>query len=188
MLVKMNRLILFCVVVFASAVCTYGSDAPCLRAGGRCQHDSLTCSGNYRTGLCSGGVRRRCCVPSSSNSGSFSTGMVSQQCLKCICNVESGCRPIGCHWDVNSDSCGYFQIKRAYWIDCGSPGGDWKACANNLDCSSQCVQAYMARYHHYSGCSNSCQSFARIHNGGPRGCRHSNTAGYWRRVQAQGCN
>ena len=65
---------------------------------------------------------------------------------------------------------------------------DWKACANNLDCSSQCVQAYMARYHHYSGCSNSCQSFARIHNGGPRGCRHSNTAGYWRRVQAQGCN
>ena len=51
-----------------------GSDAPCLRAGGRCQHDSITCSGRYRTGLCSGGVRRRCCVPSSSNSGSFSTG------------------------------------------------------------------------------------------------------------------
>ena len=97
-----------------------GSDAPCLRAGGRCQHDSLTCSGSYRTGLCSGGVRRRCCVPSSSNSGSFSTGkddvtsnnehsshklkqrieslshwfhflvsgMVSQQCLRCICNVS----------------------------------------------------------------------------------------------------
>lgn len=36
--------------------------------------------------------------------------------------VESGCRAIGCHWDVYSNSCGYFQIKQGYWTDCGSPG------------------------------------------------------------------
>lgn len=36
--------------------------------------------------------------------------------------VESGCKAIGCHFDVNSDSCGYFQIKEGYWHDCGSPG------------------------------------------------------------------
>ena len=35
---------------------------------------------------------------------------------------ESGCRPIGCHWDVNSNSCGYFQIKQNYYSDCHSPG------------------------------------------------------------------
>ena len=51
-----------------------GSDAPCQRAGGRCQDDSLTCSGSYRTGLCSGGARRSRSVPPSPSIGSFSTG------------------------------------------------------------------------------------------------------------------
>ena len=36
--------------------------------------------------------------------------------------VESGCKAIGCHWDVFSNSCGYFQIKQGYWTDFGSPG------------------------------------------------------------------
>jgi hypothetical protein len=35
---------------------------------------------------------------------------------------ESGCRAIGCNMDGRSLSCGYFQIKEAYWKDCGSPG------------------------------------------------------------------
>jgi len=37
--------------------------------------------------------------------------------------VESGCRPLACKMDVGSLSCGYFQIKHAYWTDCGSIGG-----------------------------------------------------------------
>lgn len=36
--------------------------------------------------------------------------------------MESGCRNVGCKMDVGSLSCGYFQIKEAYWIDCGRPG------------------------------------------------------------------
>ena len=28
----------------------------------------------------------------------------------------------GCVWDVYSDSCGPFQIKKEYWLDCGKPG------------------------------------------------------------------
>lgn len=65
-------------------------------------------------------------------------------CIQCICNVESGCRPLSCKWDVNSLSCGYFQvfnkrfclclmleyimhtktfyqIKKGYYIDCYEP-------------------------------------------------------------------
>lgn len=38
------------------------------------------------------------------------------------CKAESGCRPIGCRYDVYSYSCGYFQIKEEYWEDCGRPG------------------------------------------------------------------
>ncbi|XP_061178316.1 lysozyme 3 [Saccostrea echinata] len=167
----------------------YGSDAPCTNSGGHCQDDHLAChNGHYQSGMCSGGTHRRCCLTSASHTGSFSSGIVSQHCLQCICNVESGCKAIGCHFDVNSDSCGYFQIKEGYWHDCGSPGSSWRSCANDLACASKCVQAYMSRYIGFSGCSHSCESYARIHNGGPAGCRHSNTAGYWSHVHAQGCN
>ena len=36
-------------------------DAPCVSIGGTCQDDSLSCSGGYESGLCGGGVNRRCC-------------------------------------------------------------------------------------------------------------------------------
>lgn len=122
------------IFIAALIVVTYGSDAPCTNAGGHCQDDHLAChNGHYQSGMCSGGAHRRCCLTSASHTGSFSTGIVSQQCLQCICNVESGCKAIGCHFDVNSDSCGYFQIKEGYWHDCGSPGTSWRSCANDLD-------------------------------------------------------
>ncbi|KAK3587370.1 hypothetical protein CHS0354_028739 [Potamilus streckersoni] len=125
---------------------------------------------------------------SGGGTGTFATGIVSQHCLQCICNQESGCKPLGCHWDVNSNSCGYFQIKNVYWIDCGKLGPSWEACASDLHCSSQCVQKVMARYIGPSGCPHNCESFARIHNGGPAGCHHTNTVGYWHGIQSRGCN
>ncbi|KAH3883433.1 lysozyme-like [Dreissena polymorpha] len=125
----------------------------------------------------------------STGSHTFATGLVSQQCLECICQQESGCRPIGCHFDVNSDSCGYFQIKNDYWTDCGRPGASWKACADDLHCASQCVQNYMKRYASTYGCAATCESYAREHNGGPRGCHSSSTLGYWHEVQRHtGCS
>lgn len=113
---------------------------------------------------------------------------VSSACLRCICNVESGCRPIGCRYDVYSYSCGYFQIKEKYWEDCGRPGASFKACANDYTCASNCVRAYMKRYIGGSGCPANCESYARIHNGGPRGCRYPSTLSYWEKVHQQGCN
>lgn len=64
----------------------------------------------------------------------------------------------------------------------------WRSCANDLACASKCVQAYMSRYINFSGCSHSCESYARIHNGGPAGCKHTNTLGYWSHIQSQGCH
>ena len=77
--------------------------------------------------------------------------------------VESDCglRPVGCVMDRGSLSCGYYQIKEPYWIDCGRPGGGthgfclllltihtiysysaisnliagWKKCANDYVCA-----------------------------------------------------
>jgi len=45
--------------------------------------------------------------------------------LYLICHFQiEGCENnVGkCNWDVNSDSCGPFQIKDVYYIDCYKPG------------------------------------------------------------------
>nr|AYC12387.1 lysozyme 1 [Sinonovacula constricta] len=119
----------------------------------------------------------------------FATGMVSQACLQCICMAESGCTNLPCKMDVGSLSCGYFQIKHNYWLDCGSIGGSWQACAADKTCASQCVQNYMARYVNHYNCPHTCEAYAREHNGGPNGCHHSNTLSYWHHVQSQpGCS
>ncbi|XP_069133458.1 lysozyme-like [Argopecten irradians] len=120
--------------------------------------------------------------------GTFATGVVSQHCLQCICQHESGCRPLGCSWDVNSNSCGYFQLKQVYWEDCHRPGGSLAACAADKNCASKCVQDYMARYIGHSGCAHNCESYARIHNGGPKGCQHSYTLDYWNGIRNEGCS
>ncbi|XP_002730506.1 peptidoglycan recognition protein 1-like [Saccoglossus kowalevskii] len=52
-------LVILCVATVAYA------DERCESMGGTCQLDSLACvNGHYRSGLCSGGADRRCCVPS----------------------------------------------------------------------------------------------------------------------------
>ncbi|KAL4232252.1 hypothetical protein ACF0H5_009826 [Mactra antiquata] len=118
----------------------------------------------------------------------FAKGLVSCDCLRCICLLESKCKPIGCVMDVGSLSCGYFQIKEPYWIDCGKPGKDWKSCADDIQCASTCVQKYMARYAARYGCPATCEGYAREHNGGPKGCKNPNTMGYWKKVQLEpGC-
>lgn len=41
---------------------------------------------------------------------------IDDRCLSCICKVESNCRAVGCNMDAGSLSCGYFQIKKPYYI------------------------------------------------------------------------
>ncbi|XP_052692118.1 lysozyme-like [Crassostrea angulata] len=123
----------------------------------------------------------------------YCEGTISSRCLRCICEVESGCKAIGCNWDVNSESCGYYQIKQNYWIDCKRPGSSLSWCGDNSTCSTNCVKNYMSRYIKSNGCTANCESYARMHNGGPKACdpnhyMHGRTNNYWRKVQAKGCN
>ena len=107
-------------------------------------------------------------------------------CTRCVCNIESNCRDVGCIMDAGSLSCGYFQIKEPYWIDCGRPGGNWKTCASDYTCAETCFKAYMRRYGTFctGGSTPTCQDYARIHNGGPRGCQSSATIYYGNKVSA----
>lgn len=111
---------------------------------------------------------------------------IDSRCLACICQVESDCSPKKCAWDVNSLSCGYYQLKKVYWIDCKSPGESFESCAASKTCSEKCIRAYMDRY--ARRCTGdrepTCEDYARIHNGGPSGCKNSKTNGYWDRVSA----
>nr|AWA82039.1 invertebrate-type lysozyme [Urechis unicinctus] len=111
---------------------------------------------------------------------------ISNNCLSCICHVEGCERQVGkCRMDRGSLSCGPFQIKEPYWIDCGRPGTGWQPCAKQMVCSVNCVRAYMERYGTYctGGRPPTCEDYAKIHNGGPRGCTKP-LESYWRRVKA----
>ncbi|KAI6240425.1 Lysozyme [Aphelenchoides fujianensis] len=122
----------------------------------------------------------------------ISTNAADDACLLAICDVESSCRPIGCKMDVGSLSCGYFQIKLAYYKDCDQPdfNGDleqsWKKCADDYECASRCVQKYYNRYRHKcSEVDDECEKMSRLHNGGPAGCQKSATVSYWNRVKSR---
>ena len=53
-----------------------------------------------------------------------------------------------------------------------------------MACSVQCVEAYLQRYtaRCTGGRAPTCEDNARVHNGGPEGCQHSDTLSYWQRV------
>jgi hypothetical protein len=121
--------------------------------------------------------------------------------LDCICSIESndgdptGCGQInsqcdgmnGCNWDVNSCSCGPYQIKADYFTDCSTfgpalPIQNWRDCAVNVTCAKQCVKNYFARYGtkctKKASANINCADYAGIHNGGPGGCSAAGTADY----------
>ena len=43
--------------------------------------------------------------------------------IKIFIQIESWCSDVGCVMDQGSLSCGWYQLKYEYWLDCGSPGG-----------------------------------------------------------------
>jgi len=112
-------------------------------------------------------------------------GPFTQNCLKCICEVE-GCQgQVGkCRQDVGSLSCGPYQIKSPYYQDCSNNKPDWQACTKQMTCSENCVRSYMNRYAARCQANPTCEVYARVHNGGPTGCRRTSTAGYWNKVNA----
>jgi len=63
-------------------------------------------------------------------------------------------------------------------------GTDYHTCAMKMECSEECVRAYLKRYAEKCtrGRTPTCEDYSRVHNGGPEGCENSDTLSYWQRV------
>jgi hypothetical protein len=119
-----------------------------------------------------------------------------------MCEAESRCKPVGCQaqdddedQEDSSIACGYFQIKRSYYIECGRPGQQegesddaaWKRCADDYDCSLVCVKNYMRKF--IWRCVDgeqrpTCEGFARLQQSGPHDCKNKKPNPFWDRVRA----
>lgn len=105
--------------------------------------------------------------------------------LDAICQVESGCDSdaVG----DGGDSIGAYQIQYAYWFDAvqfdPSIGGVYKDVLNK-DYSRKVIFAYWDRYATKKrlGHEPTLEDLARIHNGGPNGCKKNATVIYWVKV------
>lgn len=77
-------------------------------------------------------------------------------------------------------SLGPYQISRAYWQDSGLAG----AYDNVRDAgyAQRVMLAYWTRYCPAALARRDFRTLARIHNGGPSGCRKAATLNYWKRV------
>ncbi|XP_014768593.1 lysozyme [Octopus bimaculoides] len=107
-------------------------------------------------------------------STTFAPGIVPAKCLQCLCDIETKCKPADCYGGDGPITCGYFQISKAFYDACGSPGSSWQQCTKDKYCSTLCVQNYMNKY--INNCVQpNCLNFARLHFGGPSGCANPNT-------------
>ena len=81
---------------------------------------------------------------------------------------------------------GDYQIHRAYWLD-GTRflGVNWPyEDARDEAKARRVVRAYVTTYARVKGYSQTPETWAKLHNGGPRGPEKKATEGYWRKVRA----
>jgi len=59
-------------------------------------------------------------------------------------------------------------------------------CTKKMACSITCVNNYMKRYAKRctGGVEPTCEDYARVHNGGPNGCKKNGTLAHWAVVEA----
>ena len=111
--------------------------------------------------------------------------MISQaELLSAIQQVETPAHCAG-GCDIKGDNgkaVGPFQIWQSYWQDAveydSSIGGSYGDVVN-YDYAVKVVSAYMHRY----APNNLAETWARIHNGGPRGHKIKATLPYWNKVK-----
>nr|XP_022333786.1 lysozyme 3-like [Crassostrea virginica] len=122
---------MFLVVVIIIDVSSTVADRPCVAKGGKCQQNTLTCSGDYERGLCGGSSARQCCVP---RSGSTSC---SAAATALACKIKNSSKisllttnPSGVNdgADPNSnirDACAGKKVKRSSYrcSEGQAPGG-----------------------------------------------------------------
>lgn len=117
------------------------------------------------------------------------------QLLDAIREVETGGHPDPANAvGDNGLSRGPYQISEAYWRDAWEHTGVehmYRELAGDDGWSRITVLRYWLRYMPVNfsimtrgvGMIENCEALARVHNGGPGGCRKKETAGYWLRVK-----
>ncbi|CAJ0587603.1 unnamed protein product, partial [Mesorhabditis spiculigera] len=121
-------------------------------------------------------------------------------CLLSMCDVDSGCVPVGCQVDGNERiGCGYFNLNIYQYRQCYQPGKKddepeetaWVHCAEDYHCSANCIRIIASRFRLKCYGKTDCETMARIHDGGANGCRAPLTASYWKKVRGvcgEACN
>jgi len=122
------------------------------------------------------------------------TGIFTSNCMKCMCKIQGCESETGkCRNTTGTLNCGPYAITKPYYTDCSYGKPDWETCTKELACSETCVQSYMRRYAVRCDPNPTCETYARVHSGGPQGCRRNFSIGYWNKVnrcctQAGGCD
>jgi hypothetical protein len=119
-----------------------------------------------------------------SSAGGVEVTISQAKLLSAIQQVETPARcASGC--DVkgdNGNALGPFQIWKSYWQDAveydSSIGGSYDDVID-YGYAVKIVSAYMRRY----APNNLAETWARIHNGGPRGHKKKATIPYWNKVK-----
>ncbi|XP_076032747.1 invertebrate-type lysozyme-like [Oratosquilla oratoria] len=110
---------------------------------------------------------------------------LSFECLGCMCYVSSqGCfmsDPV-CHKTPEGvEVCGPWAITEPYWIDANRPGKFFHTCVESWDCNEEAVRNYLNRY--AASTYATCETYARVHFGGPSGASADYTLDYWYKVE-----
>jgi len=80
-------------------------------------------------------------------------------------------------------ACGYYQLHQPYYTDCKQWGDSgrgpkinlaYEACSKDYGCSTNCTLNYLNRYTPGCAVTPRCEDYARVHNGGPKGCKSKN--------------
>uniref|UniRef100_A0A0M3ILG9 lysozyme n=1 Tax=Ascaris lumbricoides TaxID=6252 RepID=A0A0M3ILG9_ASCLU len=73
----------------------------------------------------------------------------TNDCMRAMCEADSGCVPKGCSEDMYGRlGCGYFRLNIYQYKQCYQPGREddqdedeaWIACAENYECSQECLR------------------------------------------------
>lgn len=76
---------------------------------------------------------------------------------------------------------GPLQIHHIYWAD-SRVGGEYKQCVD-YKFSCKVMRGYLIRYARIAYERHDWETCARVHNGGPNGCKKKATAAYWKKVK-----
>jgi len=126
---------------------------------------------------------------------------IEQDCLKCLCQADSGCTNANCMEEPTryggGKACGWYKINYNYYTGGCSQYGRQRdepkeeaheRCASEKDCAEICINLWLVLGKQCDPAGgeptiSECERHARKHYGGPGGCWKPATDEYWKKVK-----